>query len=304
MDRTLTMPVPYVPITAPDDYRCFILDWPETAVRYATGFNVTPANPRIVHHVAAYLIPPDTLMGEEVFDALARWDAADKAPGYTCFGGPSGPEELQIPVQQLAQWVPVSGGTEFPDGTGIEVKPGSKVVLQLDYNLDFAGAESDQTSFALKLDSSVERRAAFAPYLNGAWPLGEIEIQAGQTRTFTTSGDPRGFFGLVIGGQLDLDARFDIHSALLHQHGLGASSSIEWIRGDGAVLHLLDIPDYNFHWQMTYAFEDPLRFLDGDQLRVMCSFDNSAPGAVDVNWGEGTGDEMWVANLYISEVGP
>ena len=301
-DLRLAMPEPFRPSVMPDEYRCFILDWPETTSAFVTGFNVTPGNPRIVHHVAAYLIPPDTLMGEEVFDTLRRWDTADDTPGYSCFGGPSGPQDLQIPVQQLAQWVPGNAGTDFPAGTGIEVKPGSQVVLQVHYHAETGNLEADATALELKLDPYVERRAAFAPFLDVTWPLGGMDIPAGEVVTHAVAGDPRGIFGIVIGDQLDLDAGFDIHSVLLHQHTLGTNSSLDLLGADGQRRRLLDIPEYDFDWQITYAFQSPVRFLEGDQLHLSCTFANQGQGAVDVSWGEGTGEEMCVANLYISEI--
>src|SRR6478735_3364183 len=38
VDATLTMPVAYTPKLSPDDYRCFIIDWPATGTKYVTGF--------------------------------------------------------------------------------------------------------------------------------------------------------------------------------------------------------------------------------------------------------------------------
>ena len=52
---TLSMATSYTPSKIPDDYRCFLLPWPEefTADKYVTGFSVTPGNAKIVHHVIA-----------------------------------------------------------------------------------------------------------------------------------------------------------------------------------------------------------------------------------------------------------
>jgi hypothetical protein len=298
-DVTLSMPEPYEPTTAPDDYRCFILDWDGTDPTWVTGFRVTPGNTRIVHHVAAYLIPPDTLMGEDVFTTLQSWDDAEPGPGYTCFGGPSGPEDLQIPVSQLAQWVPGSQGTDFPADTGILVKPGSKVVLQVHYHT--LPGETDQTTFEVRTDPTVAHPAAFGPWLDALWPLGNMNIPAGERVTLTAEGDPRGLYKLVLGDDgPDLTNGFLIHSALLHQHTTGESARVTLLKASGDEIVLVDVPEYDFNWQLTYAFEAPVRFENGDALKLDCTYDNTA-GATDLNWGEGTGDEMCVANLYVSQ---
>lgn len=307
VDRTLVMPEPYAPVGDPDDYRCFILPWDGTEEEFVTGFNAVPGDPTVVHHVAAFLFPPDTLLGEGVFDTLAGWDAADPGPGYGCFGGPSRTgESLEVPITQLAQWVPGNQGSDFPEGTGIRVKPGSQIVLQLHYNVQTPGAV-DQTALDLKIDPTVARAAAFAPWLDALWPLGNLLIPAGNPSvTYSAKGDPAGLWSFLLGDEPDLSAGFDIHSALLHQHVFGRSSRISVRRASGEEVVLVDIPDYDFNWQITYSF-DPVAFAPGDTLELTCTYDNSAAHQpddrtpADVNWGEGTSDEMCVANLYVSE---
>lgn len=299
VDVSLEMPEAYTPTKEPDDYRCFILDWPGTDATWVTGFRVLPGNATVVHHVAAFLIPPDTLMGEDVFTTLQGWDDAEAGPGYTCFGGPSGPEDLQIPVSQLAQWVPGGEGNDFAEGTGILVKPGSKVVLQVHYHT--VPGESDQTAFEVRTDPSVAHPAAFGPWLDARWPMGSMTIPAGQETLITADGDPRGLYGLILGDDSpDFDDGFFIHSVLLHEHLTGESARLTLKKASGEQIVLLDIPDYDFNWQITYELAEPARFEDGDALLLECLFDNTA-GTTDLNWGEGTGDEMCVANLYVSE---
>jgi hypothetical protein len=307
IDRELSMPEPYQPVVRPDEYRCFVLDWPDTEETWVTGFGVVPGNGEVVHHVAAFLIPPDTVLGPEIFDVLADWDAADEGPGYSCFGGPSRTgEALDAPISQIAQWVPGNQGTDFPAGTGIRVAPGSKLVLQVHY---YAPEDHgpDQTRLQLRVDSEVVHPAGFAPWLDALWTFDGMPIPAGMGQvTYQAVGPPEGFFGFLLGDQLDFSRGFDIHSALLHQHKLGTHATIAVLRQSGEREVLVDVPDYDFNWQITYAF-DPVRFEPGDQLELTCVFDNpaatQAPGVepADVNWGEGTGEEMCVANLYVSD---
>ena len=72
------------------------------------------------------------------------------------------------------------------------------------------------------------------------------------------------------------------------------------VKSDGTEIPLLNIPTWDFDWQFTYLLREPVRFDDGDALRLTCVFDNNDPDAVNVDWGEGTLDEMCVGNLYIS----
>src|SRR5207245_8337364 len=157
VDRELTLAAPYAPVQAPDEYRCFLLDWPETERRYVTGFVARPGNATIVHHVLVFVAPPGRVAQ---FQAL---DDADPAPGYKCFGGPGGV------APGLGGWVPGSRGGDFPAGTGVPVDPGSKIILQIHYHLARAPGPFDQTSIQLKLDRAVDRLAFQLPWADPSW---------------------------------------------------------------------------------------------------------------------------------------
>jgi len=302
VDLSLEMPEPYTPPdTSDDDYRCFPIPWTGDNTAYITGFNAVPGNTQIVHHIAAYLIPKDNLMGDAVFEQLQAWEEEEDEPGYPCFGGPSGPTgDLQLPIQQLAQWVPGSQGLDFPEGTGIEVTPGSWVVLQIHYNTATTTGP-DQTAIDFKLDDEVDALAAYAPWLNAAWTLGDMTIGAGEEGvSYSATAAPQGFFEFL-NPSLDLDGGFRIHGSMLHMHRLGASGEISVLREDGTEEPILVIPEWDFDWQFSYELATPVDFREGDQLSLTCTYDNTGPDAVDVGWGEGSNDEMCVGNLYISQ---
>lgn len=303
VDLSLSMPESYTPRADwDDDYRCFAIPWPETEATHITGFNAVPGNTEVVHHLAAFLVSSDNLLGDSVFEQLDEWEAGEEGAGYTCFGGPSGPGgDLQLPIQQIAQWVPGNQGLDFPAGTGIQVLPGSYIVLQVHYNVDPSVADmSDQSTIELRLDAEVDKKGAFAPWLNMPWALGDMEIPPLVSDwSFTAEADPRNFFELL-NPDLDLSAGFTIYSAMLHMHRLGARAEVHILRADGSLVPLLDIPSWDFDWQLGYQLSSPVEFYDGDQLSLTCTFDNTAEGAERTNWGEGTDDEMCVANLYIT----
>lgn len=303
VDKVLEMPVAFEPTVAPDEYRCFVLDWPEATTTFVTGFNARPGNPAIDHHIAAFLVRPDNPFGVGVFDTLAALEAEDEAPGYTCFGGPGGEGDEQIPAQQIGQWVPGQGGGDYPAGTGIEVPPGSKIVLQMHYFTGMGVDAPDQSSIELSIEESVDHSGAFAPWLNALWVFGGMEIPAGDPEVIHQhTADPRGFIETFI-GSTDVSDGFFIHAVMMHMHKLGRRGHVAVERQDGSRQVLIEIADYDFNWQRLYHLETPVRLEAGDELTVECVWDNSGVGSTPetVNWGEGTGDEMCVGNLYISE---
>src|SRR5262249_20458498 len=151
-------------------YRCFVMDWPGQTTQYVSGFRANPGDARVVHHVIAFLVAPADVAQ---VDAL---DAAEDGPGYTCFGG-SGVNSNAW----LGGWSPGSAGSDFPEGTGIRVDPGSKVVLQVHYNSSAAGPQPDQTSVDFKIDDKVEKESHIQPWTNPQWLSGQnMMISAGE----------------------------------------------------------------------------------------------------------------------------
>ncbi len=311
VDLELRIPEPYTPEQSPDDYHCFVFDWPEETTVYVTGMDADPDVVEQAHHIAVYLIPPDGLADlQDAVGLVEQYDADDPGIGYTCYGGPAG-ENDQIPALQLGQWVPGMGSGDFPAGTGIQVRPGSKVVLQMHYNTTSINPQPDRTAVRFKVTDSVEHQASFAPWLDVSWPtFRNMDIPAGESPvTHIAQGEPEGFFS-TFAPDVTTENGFEIYSILLHLHALGKSGEVKIIRADGTEDLLLWVPDWDFGWQFVYTFATPVRFYPGDKLYVACTWDNS-PGnqpivdgiqkePIDVNWGEGTDDEMCVANLYIS----
>ncbi len=279
VDRTLAMESAYTPQKEPDDYRCFVMDWPEASVKYLTGFRAKPGDARVVHHVIAFLASGDDAQ------VAADKDAAESAPGYTCYGGPGFNS-----AGWLGSWAPGGAGTDYPAGTGVKIEPGSKVVLQVHYNTLTAGPLPDLTSIELKLDDTVEKEAHIQPWANPKWlGSGGMPIPpASQDVRFDWAFDPTVPFGK--------GKPLTIYSVGLHMHQLGQSATLGIKRGGGGEQCLLDIPEWNFHWQGAYQLTQPFVLQPGDDLALSCAFDNPTPNMIE--WGEGTEDEMCLGVFY------
>ncbi len=282
IDQTIAMAEPYTMVQQPDEYRCFVMDYPADATGYVTGLGVAPGNPAVVHHVIAFVAS-----GAAV-DTVTALDESDPGPGYTCFGGPG----FQG-AGWLGAWAPGSQGYDYPDGTGIRIDPGSKIVVQLHYNTLTAGPQPDQTSVLLKIDPAVEKEARLQPWTNPAWLGGNgMEIPpATSDVTHSFSADPAAF---VNGGEPMM-----VYSSFLHMHQLGQSGRVAIRHGDGRETCLVSIPAYDFHWQGAYQLLEPVLLSPGDRLELSCTWDN--PTMSTVTWGEGTGDEMCLTGLYFTK---
>jgi hypothetical protein len=149
----------------------------------------------------------------------------------------------------------------------------------------------------------VEKEAQWQFYADPSWFFGgEMVIPAGDPDVVHTfSMDPTAYLG----------GDFDVYHVGLHMHTRGTEATLDIVRAESAdETCLLDIPRWDFNWQAPYRLQQPVRVSQGDQLRITCHWDNSQQNQPSVNgmpmapnelnWGEGTGDEMCLGLLYVT----
>ena len=264
-DLDLVPDQPYTPkASLGDDYHCFLLQPGLTVDRWLVGVDVDPGQRQLVHHVL--------LFAAGATDAAIA-DGADPDPGWTCFGGPgtSGTPRL------LGGWVPGTQATRFPQDTGILMRAGEVVVMQVHYNLAAGPPAPDTTRVKMQLASApVSKPAAILPFAN----LG-FSIPAGASNYTSTL-------------NLGSPATGVLWGVIPHMHTKGRRVTVK--AGNEC---LVDIPSWDFHWQQTYFFGSPLHLTVGTQLSLSCTWDN--PTASTVVWGEKTTDEMCLNYFYATQ---
>ena len=279
VDLTLEMPISYTPKQAPDDYRCFVMEWPYEETVWVTGYEVVPGNDTVVHHVIPFLISPENA------EEYRQLDAADSEEGYTCYGSPGGSITTLTTSRWLGAWAPGGGASTTPAGTGLEVKPGSLVVMQVHYFIE-AEPSADLSTLNLRIESEEQQWADVQPWTNPIWLAG-----VGMDIPANTEGVTHSF-------SYTTESRFNINSAMLHMHNLGVSGRLSVLHTDGSETCLLDIPQWDFNWQRDYWLTEPYTIEPGETLSLTCTWDN--PTDADIAWGDGTGDEMCLGITTIS----
>lgn len=304
---TVRLNEPYTPTERPDEYRCLVIDWPLDRTVYVDAVNLVPDAKAQVHHVFAVVVDPDKL------GPIVAADGADGKPGFPCWGAPS-PAGNLVPPRSLTVWAPGISPGPLPEGTGVRVEPGSKIVMQMHYNTVNTEPVPDQSSLEIRYVDEVEREAVTLFFLDVGWyGEGGMPIPAGDPNV---THQHTGHFGYMMNfsgaGDVGIteDDPFVLHSVFMHQHVLGKATSIELIREDGTELMLLDIRDWDFDWQDEYRFEDEVIMYPEDKLRLTCTWDNSAANQQFVKgeqqvpryveFGEGTFDEMCVNYFYVT----
>lgn len=295
VDVKLQIPEVFTPKDQSDEYRCFPVAWPSkyTTNTFMTGFKAVPGNPRIVHHVEVYHVKK--AQAQQAFDK----DKADPGPGYECFGGPG------LGEGTVGGWAPGSPGYDYPTNVGIDIEAGSVMVIQVHYNMQTVGKpEPDQTSVEFKVDTSAVA-GGYDFWTNNAWTTGGMHIAANAPDVaFDWSSDPtRLNGGTLFGGGKPLM----IHTAAIHMHNLGTKGFMYLKRKDGSRQCIVELKDWDFHWQGGVRLKKPIKVEVGDVIEMQCRFDNSAANqptyqgikqmSRDVNWGENSSDEMCLGIL-------
>ncbi len=306
-DVSITMPEAYTPQVLPDDYRCFVLDWNQTEAVYLTGMDVTPGVKAQVHHVIVSVIEPDDV------EVYTKASGADGKPGFQCVGGSNVAGGKHYP-RQIGGWVPGFSSGSTPEGTGIRIEPGSKIVMQMHYNTLVVQPQPDQTTAILQIDSQVEREALSFLMLHPSWLMaGGMPIPANDPSVTITHDFSAKILMQFLGSAIGVaaDEPFSIHSTGLHMHTLGKSGSLVLQRENGTKQTLIEIEDWDFSWQDTYDFTSEVIVQPNDVFTLTCNWDNSAENQLIVDgvqqtpryveWGEGTWDEMCISMMYITK---
>lgn len=262
-DLSLAMTEPYMPSGArPDDYRCFVLDPRLPGARDLVGYDILPGQRAMVHHVLLYGAPRT--------DALAR-DASEPGPGYACFGGPGvGTGTV------YGAWVPGTGMTLYPEGTGVTIESDKAIVMQIHYNTTHGAPAPDVTALQLQFaDAQVAKPATLLPIADLFFTIPPRADRYSSSVTFLSP------------------AAGTIHGVGPHMHTLGRS-----IRVSSGDTCLVNVPEWDFNWQQAYQFVEPFTIAPGTPLTLTCTWSN--PTDRSVRWGEGTSDEMCLAYLYVT----
>jgi mono/diheme cytochrome c family protein len=94
-----------------------------------------------------------------------------------------------------------------------------------------------------------------------------------------------------------------IMSFMPHMHIRGAAFKYEAIDASGKNEVLLDIPRYDFNWQLNYSYKTPKLVPRGSTIKITAVYNNSESNAANpdpakrVKWGPQTIDEMMIGYI-------
>jgi hypothetical protein len=256
-----------------DEYRCFVFPTRFAEDRFVRVFEIQPGNPRVVHHVLTFI---------DTRKAARKLDEAEPTAGYLTEGGWPG----FLPSGSMGGWAPGNVPSPLPDGTVRVLPAGADLVMQVHYHRS-GKPEPDRTRIGLYFAKTPPERAVrMMPVMLPGGPLSGLRIPANEPRYRRET-------------EMTLPIELDALAVTPHMHLLGREISLEAFLPDGSSRKMVKIDRWDFNWQETYRFVEPIRLPKGTRLRMELAWDNSAENPAnphrppqDVRWGEQTTEEM------------
>jgi len=267
----LASSAPYTVVPGKDEYRCMIVDPQLASDRFITAISVLLDKAEVVHHIQIYAAETPVARS-----SLAARDARDPAPGFSC------DDEGIGDVRYVGVWAAGDLVRRWPDRTGVEVAAGAHLVLQFHYHNHGDNPVVDQSKVALELATTIESPATINS-VHG-YPLS------------LPPGDPDATVSKLV--SIPVAQESWARAVRIHMHELGTHARMELVRGDHTEC-VLEIPRWDFGWQLFYTLEHPIALEPGDQIRITCGYDTTSR-TTPVSWGFSTEDEMCIGYTYFT----
>jgi len=247
-ERPLT--VPQWPLGEPD----LVLDLPEYSVP-ATG---------IVDFVYQRLDIP--LVQDTWVKAVSYWPG-DASVLHSVFtyavasaSPPVDPFELISAgdTEFVSLFVPGKSTDEFLPGSAFLLSKDSDLVVKVRY-LSSGRATTDSTRIGLHFMDTAPEMAVKTLVLENA----DFVIPAGKSNEIIQVASP----------PFETDVLVEAFAPQMHGRGAGMSITARF--PDGHERQLINVPNYNFNWQMNYTLREPIQLPAGTRLLSTTVFDNS-----------------------------
>jgi hypothetical protein len=245
--------------------------------RWVEAVEIRPTNRAVVHHIQAYVRPPESTSYRErpigefwTVDVPAPPDDDDGIGGVQAAGG----------LEQVCVYVPGGVPCRLSEGQARLIPAHSDLYLIIHYQAVGRGA-TDQTRIGFRFADRPPRervRNFFLANLGLRIPPG-----APQHR---------------VAARVTLAKPARLVSLMPHMHLRGSAFHFRLTYPDGRSELILNVPRYEPHWQLTYYLAEPRMLPAGTIIEAVGTFDNS-PGnphnpdpTREVRWGLQSWEEM------------
>ena len=311
-DAILEMPVDFaIPAEGELGVQMFYSKVPWSEDKFAETLEIRPGNRAVVHHAGVFVVDiPEgaTIVNGRLVmpDGKASTDRGAGAAGRA--------DDTALPgANKLLSWVPGRGVDSHRADIGKRIPAGKYINWQIHYN-PIGKATSDRTRLGIWFNKAqvthelLIRQAGDAlATTKGGLSLyraegKEVEYTAdeGSTRRRSkTPNIPPYAEDWSLTGITPVTEDITLYAMSPHMHLRGKSLRWVVVFPDGREQTILDVPKFDFNWQIEYELEEPFKIPAGSKILGIGKYDNSpknkwnpAPN-LDVYWSEQSWDEMY-----------
>ncbi len=284
-DAVYRLPEPYsVPAEGTVDYKYFLIEPDLKEDVWVTSAEARPDNSAVVHHIVMYAV------SERYKGVVAKLITQQRAGRDNTEGGQEsqGSRRRSLGLagslrQMVAIYAPGMPPWEYPAGTAMLIRKGAAFVIQMHYTPN-GSPQSDQSYVGFKFARAedVKKRIRYGMAVNTRLRIPPHDDNYRATASYTFRDDT-----LLL-------------NLFPHMHYRGKSFRFEADYPDGSREVLLNVPRYDFNWQLRYDLSEPKRLPKGTTLRCTAYLDNSENNVLNpdptqtVRFGLQSWDEMVV----------
>ncbi len=270
-DAVFQMPQPFaLPAAGEVDYQHVIVPTRFTQDRWVTALELRPQSRAHVHHAVVFVRPPKSV-----------W-LRHQPPGQLFTAKGQALAGLSTLDEVIAAYLPGADPHILPPGHAKLIPAGSDLIFQIHYTTNGKTA-LDQTRLGLVFATQPPKIRHYS-----------LSIAQG-----SFSIPPRAP-AHPVQATFPVGTHTEIYALAPHMHLRGKSMQVRTIAPDDTETTILDVPRYDFYWQLVYRPAKPIPIPRGTKIILDAVFDNSPnnprnpnPSAT-VKWGEQSNEEMAV----------
>jgi len=271
-----------VPAKGTVDYTWIVVPTNFTEDKWVEKIEVRPGAREVVHHIVLMARAPGSGYMSKAQPGVPfapppgkPMKGEDKGRGifYMLGGG----------VEMVSVYVPGGVAYETKPGQARLLKAGTDLIFQMHYTAN--GKEmKDQSRVGIVFAKEPPKERVVNTFI--ANPLLRI---------------PPGEANAKVVAKIPVQEDVTLQSMFPHMHVRGKSMEYRATYPDGRTEVLLNVPKYDFNWQLSYYLKEPKKLPKGTLMEVVAHFDNSPNNPhnpdpkQEVRWGEQTWEEMLAA---------
>ena len=286
-DLIITLPETQLPAEHEIPYLRSLVKVPSSEDKWIVAMQVLPGNSAVVHHMAiTELVLPDGMTPENI-DKLEQ--VAHKlgfSSGLNVHFAVTVPGNSAV-YDMLGVYTPGTTFEMYEEGSAKLLKSCKNCYLNFNIHYQTTGKpEKDQTRVAFWFAAKPSKHQLFRVPASGETIIADgkqlLTDSPGEKSEGTTVAIPpippnSGNYEVV--GVTAYTQPITIYQLQPHAHLRGKDFTYAAIFPDGRSETLLRVPKYDFHWQLAYELDHPLKLPAGSKLVVTAHYDNSAANA-------------------------